>query len=326
MALLAPQSAFSQVRLPKLPTTENPTPEAIERAKASYNRAAEFYAEGKNKAALMEAKATFKVLPNASSALVLATIYVELEQPCAAFDIALLGLDLDPTPAESQSLDDLLKGQGKACGTGFGWMDLKVSPSSARVRIEETVIPIRRLIGVPAGAYTIELMADGYRSHTIKTQVNAGEPFEYRFDLEKIPAPVKVTTAPVLKPSAAVKEPPSNLRREGHGYQWALIGTGIAAIGVQAVLLSQAHTAADRAAALTAPTAEPSSVRERRYNDEKSKAETLQLTGWVVGSLGVTAATAGLIWLFWDGSEAARAYIVPSVDGQGATMGFGGAF
>ena len=99
---------------------------------------------------MASARATFSALPNASSALILATIYAASGQPCAAFDTGVVGLDLDATDAERVAILKTPE-YGRECAGGCGWLEVDVQPRQASVQLGETVIPNQRRIGIRTG-------------------------------------------------------------------------------------------------------------------------------------------------------------------------------
>ena len=272
--------------------------------------------------ALEAARQTFELLPNASSALILATIYTELGQPCAAFDVGLVALDMDPTPAEYKMLSESLVSHGKECGTGFGWIQLDIDPEDTVVRLEKTVLPNGRRVGVAAGLYPIDLTAPEHDSHTSNVSISAGTGFLLRTKLVKTE---KVVQAAPKSTIVAMPLPPQG-RPNFAPYQWTLLGVGILGISAQILMLSKAYTAEEKASELAEPSTQASDDRQRAYERERENATTWARAGWVVGGIGATALGAAIVWWSLDESVESQGWLMPTGDGRGAALGWSGAF
>ncbi|MEE2789222.1 MAG: hypothetical protein VX589_17935 [Myxococcota bacterium] len=323
--------AASQVRLPQRPKQQKPSAQAIAKAKTTYEKTVEHYRKGELKDAMSTARETFEALPNGSSALILATIYAASGQPCSAFDIGVVGLDLDATDTERAAILKTLGKHGRECGGGFGWLEIQVEPHHASIILGDTIVPNGRRIGVRAGRYPVTVSAQAFRDVAKTVTIDAGMGAALKVALDAMPeattvAPPKPPSSETLREQNAVQLQPASTDDGPSIGAWALTGAGAAAIVGQGVMLWLAHDAANEADGLSKPSTMTSDVRERAFRDKKNAAETWEAAGWVTGAVGLALLSGGIWWLFADDPGDSQAWIAPTDDGHGSIIGLRGLY
>lgn len=230
--------AHAEVVIPHIPRGVVVDAEQRAVAVAAYQRAAEAYEKLQLELALTEADRAYRVLPNASTALIRATILGEMGRHAAAFAACLQAADLEPTAEERQLIDAGLAQHGAAASPPFGWLRVASEPAKAQVLIDGQPFDAPRTVGLSAGSHTLRVEAPGHVAEERQISVEAGMGQAQTVALRALPTPAAPT---VLQPA----EPP----RSGRAGAWVLIGAGGAALVASAVLLASGQSRLDAHAA-----------------------------------------------------------------------------
>lgn len=301
------------VRWPDLPSGEAPSPAEVSLAQEAYAKASELYYQGEVDRALPHAEEAFELLPNASTALVVATIHAEGGQPCDAMDHGLLALDLGPTPAERDATVELLAEVASKCTPGWGWMTIGKSESPRpNITVRAASVPPGRTIAVVAGnaAARIDFGVRGTVSRESAIEVGVGSVLEIpAAPPAQPPVPEPGASVPVVVGAQETADPSGDPTFETAG--WALVGSGAAAAVVGGVLIGLAYDSANEANDLAGTTGDPALVRAD-YNDAKRRAEDFQVGGWVTGGVGLAAVTTGIVLLTLEPESADTVSIGPT--------------
>jgi len=342
LAAPAAEGAQAGVIAPDPPRLVEPTPEAIARARGAYEAAAETFYRGRLAEALAHTEAAWLALPNASSALIMATVLAELARPCDAVPMLLLALDLDPVEGERDAVAELLAEQSAACAPGYGWVTLEASAAGAWVELDGSRMALPRTVALSAGAWKTVAGAEGRASARQVIEVTPGRGAHITFALAEQPQAVEpqAVEPQAVEPQAmeplpapaVVGEPPSadlhaDLAGPDTSLAWALLVSGAAAAVVGAVLYGLAVEEVGVGERIVAGAAEPPSDEDRRaLASSRSHARRLEVGGWVAGGLGLAAATTGLIVLLAGGSDDDGAMVHVGLGAGGPSLGLTGRF
>lgn len=159
--LLAP-AAWADVLLPDLPETGRATDSARSDARAAYEDATEAYGAGHLDDALDAADRAWTALPNASTALIRATILGDLKRDRDAFEAYLQAADLTPAPEETALIEAGLAKHGPRISPPLGWVIVRSTPTDADANLDGHTFRTPRTVGVSAGKHQLEIEADGY--------------------------------------------------------------------------------------------------------------------------------------------------------------------
>ncbi len=158
---LAP-GAWADVLLPELPETGRATDADRADARAAYEDATEAYGAGRLDDALEAADRAWRALPNASTALIRATILGDLQRDRDAFEAYLQAADLAPAPEETTLIDRGLAKHGPRVSPAMGWAVIRSTPPGADASLDGYAFRTPRTVGVSAGKHQLELEADGF--------------------------------------------------------------------------------------------------------------------------------------------------------------------
>ena len=308
------------VLAPPLPERREPNWAEESAAQRAYAETQRLFEEGDLQGALKAAEETFALVPNASTALVVTTILLELGRGCDAFAVLLVASDLDPTEDERGAVNAEMGVQGIRCKPQRGWARIKVEPPGARILLAGTEVQANRTVGVTRGKHEIEVSAKDHEPAKGTIKVKAGRLATASFKLK--PAP-KTEPAPVpeaLGPAPGVEGgPDAGVQVEAEGPSpalvWGLIGGGGAMLlgGVTFhVLAMDAASDGDKyRSAVEGESAREQADRVGKYNDAKDSASTRSIVAY--GLYGVGAAAAGVgTWLLLQGTGAGdAAHVVP---------------
>ncbi len=293
-------SANPPVVVPTLPERGSTGTDAVERGRTAYLAASRHYNRGRLKKALASARVAWAAVPNASTALIVATVLGQLKSHCEAMKFLLLASDLKPQPAEQQRIAKGLAASAAACGSGMGWARVAATPASAAITVASVAVKSGRTIGLAAGEHRIEVTQAGYVAQEDSVVATTGVGVRLKYTLsEKAVAAPRAPVEPVVTPRPAIEPAPQLTRPHSRPVRWpawVALGTGVAVTGVGAVLYGLARGEASTAADLAAPQdglAEPD--RETRYNAAACSAEDLQTAGFVAGGIGIAALITGIV-------------------------------
>ena len=127
--------------IPDLPDKPSVSAGDQKRAEKAYGKAYEAYGAGNTEAALRFAEQAFSALPNASTALIRATILAAMGRTQDAFEAYLVAADLNPVPDELQLIDAGLAQTGGSLSPPMGWTSFKTTPPGAKVALGELELP-----------------------------------------------------------------------------------------------------------------------------------------------------------------------------------------
>ncbi len=301
------------VIVPDLPPTKTPDQAAVQAGLKAYQRATKAWRRGRLKAALEAARQAWSEVPNASTALIVATIAAELKDSCTALTHLLLAADLDPSPEERAAIHRDLPDRAKGCAPGYSWARLETDPPTATLTLAGHLVPATRLIAVAAGTHPVTIEAPDRLPKTDEVTFVAGSATRSSWALKEKPQPIarpEPVPKPKPKPIPVVlpTRPPPDRTTE-----YALIGTGAAALALGATSLALAFTNAAEAKDLHQdPTAEDD------YNAARTRSRIFEGTAYGLAGLGAGALVWGLVLL----TSPADAALNPSPGGATLTVSF----
>lgn len=311
--------AWAEPVLPRLPPRLEVTPEAARVAEEAYGRAVRKHASRDLKGAIAEAEVAWRTVPNASTALIRATLLSEAGEHAEAFAAYLQAADLDPTDDERALIQAGLAKEGPLCVIPRGWARVRPpKPAGATVVVDGVEVTPPRTVGLQSGERTVRATAPDHEPLELTIQVTAGQEQLVELVLtekQPEPPPVVVVEPPVVEPPPIViVEPPPP---PGPPIlPWTLVGVGGALAVTGGVLVGLSGGPADDAATLANPTAGmSSSEREAAYEAAKSDAQAFQTTGYVLLGAGVAAAAAGAVLFVLDGEDEPTTTVAPSPGG-----------
>lgn len=199
---LAP-AARADVLLPDMPETGRATDSDRADARAAYEDATEAYGAGRLDDALDAADRAWKALPNASTALIRATILGDLKRDRDAFEAYLQAADLTPAPEETSLIDAGLAKHGPRVSPPMGWIVVRSTPAGADANLDGHAFRTPRTVGISAGKHALELEADGYRPAQSTVTARSGRATTSMTKL--VTAPDGAATAP-QHPDAVERE------------------------------------------------------------------------------------------------------------------------
>lgn len=313
-------AAYAEPIVPRLPQRLEVTPEAARVASDAYGRAVKKHTARDIKGAIAEADIAWRTVPNASTALIRATLLAEDGQHLEAFTAYLQGADLDPTEEERALILAGLAKEGPLCTPPRGWVRVLPSTPQGPVRIDGVAVTPPRTIGLEAGDRPVKASATGYETLEQTVGVLAGQERVVQLTLtEAKPEPPVVVTPPVIEPVATVTPPTVIVEPPAEGppiLPWTLVGAGGALAITGGVLVGLAAGAADDAATYALPAAGVTSDERRQsYESAQSDASTFQTAGWVLMGAGVASAVTGAVLLALDPGEAAQTIVTPTPGG-----------
>ena len=175
----------ADVIVPSLPERREATDREREAARRAYTAVQESYARGELSRALDAAEVAFAAVPNASTALIRATLMGQLGRPAAAFAVFLVAADLSPTADEMAQITAGLEANGKDADPQLGWVRLWTGDVRASVTLGGLPIPAGRALGVTVAAYDIEVAAEGFETQQRPVVVRPGEGQEVKVELRR---------------------------------------------------------------------------------------------------------------------------------------------
>ncbi len=300
--------------LPDLPVKNTPSSGDTDRAKTAYAAAAKAFERRRYPRALKRAEEAFDAVPNASTALIRATVLEAMaDNPRETFEAFLLASDLAPTDAERALIDAGLKEHGAALG--YGWATVSSAPVRAAKRIAGQEFAGRRTIGLRPGAHRLEVVLDGYRQQAVEVVVDrAGQGVTETVELAKVTAtgwPRPVNVEPV---------------DDNDTLGWALVGVGGGLVAAGVVMQVLAADASDVADSFAKPRDDfGDAVRRQRYDSAVGEMETLDTVGYVLYGLGAASAVTGVILLVsgddvTSSSDTVQVRVGPSARGFSASV------
>jgi hypothetical protein len=326
MALvLAATPANAEVLNPALPQRSLPSGEAKAEAAKAYADAVTHYEADRLDAAITSAKLAYAMLPNASTAGLLCQLLQDKGDKRAAFEKCLVGLSLSPTGQEEGQLLAIMSELGR--GVGMGWVDVKVAPEGAQVRVESEAFSGSRVIGLTPGQYEIVVSAEGHRDATETVSINAGIPYKVKVRLAE--------HAAALPPTGSAPGP-KQAKRGANVTAIALMVAGgvigLAGAGVQvagALKISDAKDYQDPESEVSEGLSEDQ--RKAKYDDLNGTGETLQnVAGPITYGVGAAILVTGLVILLADSDDAPAdgqaTTVAPALVPGGAGLVIGGSF
>lgn len=326
------QRASAQVVIaPSLPTTTTPTDAQKARTRKAYDKARQAYQRRRYKEALRWAKTAWATTPNASTALIVATIYGVMNKPCESLEYLLLSNDLGPGDDERSRIVSSLAQQAPRCDprTPLGWLVVQPVPAAATIRVAGVVLEGRRTIAISEGHYEVRFSGEGLIPTAIEVDVVRGAGAVAAARLQK--APVE-EPAPGIDKSGRVagrliaeagrrlplaRADPLPTREVDRTAAWSLLATGGVLLAGGGVLFGVAVGAVDDANELAAqPPGTPG--REDAYNRAADRAQNFEIAAWVTGGLGLALALSGTILALTAEPEDVR--VAPAVSSQGAGL------
>lgn len=313
LTIAAPHWARAQAPLqPTLPGPVDLSPAAARAASDAYARAVKKHASGDLNGAIEEADVSWRAVPNASTALIRATLLAEAGRNEEAFNAYLQAADLDPTDDEKALVRSGLAQVGPRCTPGLGWAHVTTSVPGARVEVDGVMVDASRTIGLAAGTRRVRVQADGHAPLDVALSVEAGAAAERHLVLEQIvPAPPEdrqdIGTPEDAAPQVQTDLATAVLSPDDPGtplLPWVLVGTGAAMAVTGGVMFGLATESDGLASSLADPSAGGSAAdRKALYDDALSDLRTYEITGWVLTTAGLATAITGAVLLAVDGGD-----------------------
>ncbi len=348
MAVLAgagPVLAQSVV-IPRLPRVHVPSADQQTRAERAYDEARRRYQKGDLPGALSNADEAWEAVPNASTALIRATILAKMKRHDDAFAALLVGLDLDPTDRERDLIENALANNGPLCSPPLGWVRVEVTPAGARVEVAGKTFDAPRTIGLPAGSHALRISATGHERIDDSLDLRAGRSTRAKYRLTAAAAPARepaaaVALAPVApRPVPAETAEAPDLAREPvvrasvrpawrKALPWTVLGTGVAAIAVGAGLhawaLDAVHDTEKYGQPIAGMTDAERKVAFDRANDHMKTRGNAAIAMYCVGGAAVAG---GVAWLVVDAVKGKKGgtAVVPAIDGETVGVAVAGRF
>ena len=292
---LVASGAHASLIIPDLPASKNASSKDEKRAQDAYGKAYEAYGNGDAERALKFAEQAFKALPNASTALIRATILQGLERNRESFEAYLIAADLSPVPDELQLIDQGLAATGASLSPAMGWVNFKTTPAGARVSLGEGSFKAPRTVGLPAGQHFFNIQSAGFVGTQGNVSVSAGRGSNLSFALAAEQrqqavvhtAPVAPTT-PTPAPDATKPAPAATaqaLPAKSQALAYSMMSIGGAALIGGGVVFSGVQGKIDEAQA--APT-------RSEYDSLVAEAQSSQMTAFILMGVGAGALGYGI--------------------------------
>ncbi len=317
--------------LPEHPDHRPATAEDIEEAREAHEETRRLYGSDDLEGALRSADRAFEHVPNASTAMVRATVLAALGRPCEAFAALLVARDLEPDEGQLGAIRVGLEKHGTGCGVGYGWLRFTLRPEAATVEVNGQRVGAGRSVGLPAGRHVVSVTAEGFRPESEEVPVVAGRGTNLELSLVPLPA-IRMGPAQRQPPSAEEARPrtpeslPESIRitpaaaPAGNTLGWALLGGGAALMAGGGGLYAWARSAREVRDGYSKPDAGLSDSERKRLYDDADHAMRLR-EGFAWASLGAGAASVAVgaaLLLSGDGAEPAGALL--SLDGTGVVL------
>ena len=301
LALLAAATpARAEAWLPPLPDAKPLSERDRAAVTRAYQSASRAFARRRYTEALGHADRAFTRLPNASTALIRATILEQLGRPEDALMAYLAAADLGPTADEVALIDAGLTTHGTALGVG--WVRVEATPEATTVFVDGTAFSGHRTVALPAGLHELILELDGHTAQRPVLTVRAG---------------AGATLATTLAKARALPSDPGGGRDGGgggddlpsgggvhggddgspppSGIGWVVASAGLAIVLVGVGTHVAALDAADEASALAHPNpALDLETRRSRYDEAVARTDTLEFVTWLTYGLGAAVLAAGV--------------------------------
>ncbi|MCB9726894.1 MAG: PEGA domain-containing protein [Deltaproteobacteria bacterium] len=204
-ALTSHRAASAEVMAPELPETGGASAADRATARAAYDDAAEAYGAGRLEDALAAADRAWVALPNASTALIRATILGDMKRDEEAFEAYLLAADLSPTADETSLVNAGLARHGGRSTPPMGWLVVTSVPDGAQAQLDGVVFVTPRTVGLSAGKHTLEVAVDGYLPGQFTVTARAGRGGSYEARLQH-PAGIQPPTEEPVGPAREEEE------------------------------------------------------------------------------------------------------------------------
>lgn len=199
---LGQQHARAQVFVPSEPA--NVAVDSATRAKVQqlYAQASRALERGKTRKAAQLASQTFKLIPNASTALVYAVTLERDSRRCEAARNFLKAMSWRHTASEGAQAKEGFARTAAACAPALMAVKTSCSPAGLRLTLGGVPVPCGRLFGVGAGSTSLSAKADGFHSQQFPIAGTAGVVLEVALTLKAVSKPKPVTT-PATERAAA---------------------------------------------------------------------------------------------------------------------------
>lgn len=318
-------------RIPALPDRDALGADARATAARAYEEASRRYGAGDSTGALPFADEAFHAVPNASTAVIQATILADLARPSEAFDALLVAADLDPTPEELTFIREGLAQHGPACVPPLGWARVAVAPDAARWTVDGAPAAGTRTVGLTAGEHLVVVEAAGFAPDTRTVTVRAGEEATLALTLTALPTPVPVVEVPppVVEPPPVVAHPAAAASPWSPVLPWTLLGGGVAVALTGVGMHVWAMEAADDTSTYGSPVEGMSDdVRRKKFEDADDAMQLRGTLAYVFYGVGGAAAVAGSVLLILDATRPVPSGVAvsPLALPGGAGVSVGGGF
>ncbi|GMV41678.1 MAG: hypothetical protein AMXMBFR64_33940 [Myxococcales bacterium] len=279
--------------VPELPRMGPSSPEAVGLAEAAYARVEQYHGAGDLAGALAAADEAWAAVPNASTALLRATILAGQGRHAEVVAAALQAADLDPTFEEMALVEEHLRRSAAATVPPLGWARLQTTPAGATLTVGGHRLTAPRTIAL---SEPIEVVAEAPGHAPSTTRVTPRPGAEVSTLIALAQAPQEPRPAPVV---AGKPAPPSPRVLE-----WTLIGAGgamiAAAVGLHVAALDASEDAGRYAAPVTGMTDEE---RRSRWEDADSSMRAYGYSAYALYGVGAASAITGVALFFATGDD-----------------------
>lgn len=271
------------------------SPDSSERARRAYELAARHFRVGRADLALPHALSAWHEVPNASSALIVATVLADLRRACDALPYLVLGLELDPVDDEPARLSRLFDEQAPHCPPGYALVTLTATPADAIVELGSHRLAPPRTVALRRGHHTIEARAPGHEPAVAHLDIGADDRRrDLTIALAPTPQPGPAPDDPLAaSPSSVLVSPPPP---PDTTLEWVLVGGGLATLAVGGLLYGLAIDEANTGDAIVRGAASPPSAQDlSRLAASHDRTRDLELAAWVTGGVGALSLATGLV-------------------------------
>lgn len=279
--------------------------EARQRAVDAYVRARDAYAGGQLQQALDAASEAFQALPNASTALIRATILGAMGFDPQAVAAYLQTRDLDPVANELQLIEQGLAKHGSLQAPPVGWLRVQCLPPDVQLEVDGYPIPNRRTVGLAAGQHQVRVRGqDGVElSEAVEVVAGQGGTWARTLPAAHIEPPVVPPDEPAVTGTpgdgldiAAQSATGSAELTSIQIAAWTLLASGLAVAGGGAGLHAWALDAAADAERYRRPQAGMSDeTRKTRFDRARQDAEAGRAGTGVLYAVGAAAVATSLV-------------------------------
>ena len=324
--------ARADVLVPAFPDLHAPSDEDVAVAQQAYIDLKRHYGDGDFERALAAANRAYQAAPNASTALLRATVLERLGQHRAAFEALLLAADLRPLDEERERIQAGLAKHGQAADPQLGWVWVRAAPPNASIAIGDVTVPQTRTVGVSVGTHALTLSAPDYETAKLAIVVEAGKRRDVDLALSRVEEPVPLDTDGLPGPAPVVQVTPADDETSTPVLPWVLVGSGALLLGGGAGLHVWSFATGEEANKYANPSAADEEAWNKTYKSKWNDADNQLYAAIACYATGGVALVTGVVLFFVgddDEKEAGRPpapIVAPAAMRGGAGLFMSGRF